>query len=156
MDKENIAKFRKALRESDVTFSYKKKDGTVRGAHGTLCARFLPAQPVETVKFKCTDIDWDIYDEELTAEEQRDLPSSVTVTLTKAEYDEVADNEDALEEKLARELSNIVFCSVNSFCYERVEKRAPKKLPEGTVFYYDLDKKGYRSFNESQLINWSL
>lgn len=35
-------------------------------------------------------------------------------------------------------------------------KRAPKTLPEGTVFYYDLEKKGYRSFNESQLVSWEI
>jgi len=33
-------------------------------------------------------------------------------------------------------------------------KRAPRKLPEGTVFYYDLEKNGFRSFNESQLVEW--
>lgn len=33
-------------------------------------------------------------------------------------------------------------------------ERKQRKLPEGTIFYYDLEKSGFRSFNESQLLEW--
>ena len=41
---------------------------------------------------------------------------------------------------------------VTRFDYKELDTKPAKKLPEGTIFYYDLDKGGFRSFNEDQLI----
>lgn len=144
----DINAFKKALKASDVAFSYKKKDGTIREALGTLCESMIP-KTAPVVKFKCTNINWDT-----DGRGQCGLPESVTIELDEAFVNDLADS--VIEEELANELSDKYGFCVLDYEYVRVEKRAPKKLPEGTIFYYDLNKKGFRSFNESQLIDWSI
>ena len=42
MEKSEIIKFREALRNGEVKFTYTKKDGSMRRAVGTLCKKLLP------------------------------------------------------------------------------------------------------------------
>ena len=61
--------------------------------------------------------------------------------------------EDEIEGELSEALTeDYGFCN-NGFAYSKLEKKH-KKLKEGTVFYYDTEKNGYRSFNESQLVEF--
>jgi len=142
----DIKAFKKALKAGEVAFSYKKKDGTIREALGTLCETMIP-KSAPVVKFKCKNINWDT-----EGRGQCGLPDKVTIELDEAYVNELADS--ALEEQLAGELTDKYGFSVLDYEYERVEKRTPKKLPGDSVFYYDLQKSGFRSFNESQLISW--
>lgn len=141
MDKSEITKFREALRKGEVKFTYTKKDGTKRPARGTICESLLPkSEPVR--KFDCSDIVWanpgDIK-----------LPKRATVCIAESS----CNDEDGLDDVILEALEERFGYAVESFNYEE-KQIGEKKLPEGSVFYYDLDKQGYRSFNESQLVEW--
>ena len=141
MDKSEITKFREALRKGEVKFTYTKKDGTKRPARGTICESLLPkSEPVR--KFDCSDIVWanpgDIK-----------LPKRATVCIAESS----CNDEDGLDDVVLEALEERFGYVVESFNYEE-KQIGEKKLPEGSVFYYDLDKQGYRSFNESQLVEW--
>ena len=57
MDKSEITKFRKALKNGEVKFSYTKKDGSLRRAVGTLCEKLLPKETsMDTYDITC--IEW--------------------------------------------------------------------------------------------------
>lgn len=141
MDKSEITKFREALHKGEVKFTYTKKDGTKRPARGTICESLLPkSEPVR--KFDCSDIVWanpgDIK-----------LPKRATVCIAESS----CNDEDGLDDVILEALEERFGYVVESFNYEE-KQIGEKKLPEGSVFYYDLDKHGYRSFNESQLVEW--
>lgn len=141
MDKSEITKFREALRKGEVKFTYTKKDGTERPACGTICESLLPkSEPVR--KFDCSDIVWanpgDIK-----------LPKRATVCIAESS----CNDEDGLDDVVLEALEERFGYAVESFGYEE-KQIGEKKLPESSIFYFDLDKKGYRSFNESQLVEW--
>lgn len=141
MDKSEIAKFREALKNGEVMFTYTKKDGTLRRAVGTLCEKLIPKEtPMDTYEITC--IEWDASEMDIDA---YNLPQYCRVKI-------FADTpEDEIESELSEALTqDYGFCH-NGFGYSKLEKKQ-KKLPEGTIFYYDVDKEGYRSFNESQLV----
>lgn len=149
VDKAEIAKFREALKNGEVLFSYTKKDGTVREARGTLKAELLPPAKAPTVKFVCTKINWNT-DGRGTC----NLPECMVIELDEMYVEEELKNDELLEEAIADELSDRSGFCVLDYEYVRREKRAPKKLADGTIFYYDLDKAAFRSFDESQLLSW--
>ena len=141
MDKSEIAKFREALKNGEVKFTYTKKDGTVRHAVGTLCEKLLPkTTPMDTYEITC--IQWDASETDI---DEYKLPQRCRVKI-------FADTpEDEIEAELSEALTgDYGFCH-NGFGYSKLEKKQ-KKLPAGTILYYDTDKNGYRSFNESQLV----
>ena len=142
MDKSDIIKFREALKNGEVKFPYAKKDGTIRHAVGTLCEKLLPKEtPMDTYQVTC--IEWDASETDI---DEYKLPQRCRVKI-------FADTpEDEIEGELSEALTeDYGFCH-NGFGYSKLEKKEPKKLPEGTIFYYDIAKNGYRSFNESQLV----
>ena len=129
------------LHEGEVEFTYRKKDGSIRRAVGTLCEKLLPkTTPMDTYEITC--IEWDASETDI---DEHKLPQHCRVKI-------FADTpEDDVEGELSEALTeNYGFCH-NGFAYSKLEKKQ-KKLPEGTIFYYDLDKGGFRSFNEDQLI----
>ena len=141
MNKTDINKFREALKIGEVKFSYTKKDGTVRHAVGTLCEKLIPKETLmDTYEITC--IDWDASETDI---DEYKLPRRCRVKI-------FADtSEDDIEGELGKALTeDYGFCH-NGFAYSKLEKKQ-KKLPEGTIFYYDTEKNGYRSFNESQLL----
>ena len=70
MDKSEITKFRKALKNGEVKFSYTKKDGSLRRAVGTLCEKLLPKETsMDTYDITC--IEWDACD---TDSDENKLP----------------------------------------------------------------------------------
>ena len=141
MEKSEIAKFREALKNGEVKFSYTKKDGTKRCAVGTLCEKLIPkTTPMDT--YELTFIKWDASETDI---DEYKLPQRCRVKI-------FADTpEDEIETELSEALTeNYGFCH-NGFAYSKLEKKQ-KKLPKGTILYYDIEKNGYRSFNESQLV----
>lgn len=140
--------FKQLLKEKVVKFEFLKRDGTVRKAEGTLAKSIVPEVP-EEVTYKCTNIQWDCDNDE----ELERLPKKATVKLDAKLASELTD--EGIEDKLGDALeAEFEFC-FHSFEYVKLEKRAAKKLPEGTIFYYDTERKGFRSFNESQLISFT-
>ena len=143
MDKSEITKFREALKNGEVKFSYTKKDGSLRRAVGTLCKKLLPKETsMDTYDITC--IEWDASETDI---DEYKLPQRCRVKI-------FADTpEDEIEGELSEALTeDYGFCN-NGFAYSKIEKKH-KKLKEGTVFYYDTEKNGYRSFNESQLVEF--
>ena len=135
MDKSEITKFRKALKNGEVKFSYTKKDGSLRRAVGTLCEKLLPKETsMDTYDITC--IEWDASETDI---DEYKLPQRCRVKI-------FADTpEDEIECELSEALTeDYGFCN-NGFAYSKLEKKH-KKLPENQIFYYDLNKKEFRSF----------
>ena len=145
MDKSDIIKFREALKNGEVKFTYAKKDGTIRQAVGTLCEKLLPKEtPMDT--YELTFIKWDLHLDELEKNDAVNLPVRCKIKI-------FADTpEDEIEAELSKALSEKYGFCHNGFEYLKLEKKEPKKLPAETILYYDIEKNGYRSFNESQLV----
>ena len=141
MEKSEIAKFREALKNGEVKFSYTKKDGTVRRAVGTLCEKLIPKEtPMDTYEITC--IEWDASETDI---DEYKLPQRCRVKI-------FADTpEDEIEAELSEALTKTYGFCHNRFEYSKLEKKQ-KKLSAGTILYYDTEKNGYRSFNESQLV----
>ena len=55
----NSKEFKKLLFEGAVCFSFKKNDGTVREAKGTMCPSLLPKVEPTAAKFHVKNIEWD-------------------------------------------------------------------------------------------------
>ena len=141
MNKPEINKFREALKNGEVKFTYTKKDGSMRRAVGTLCEKLLPKMtPMDTYEITC--IEWDASETDI---DEYKLPQRCRVKI-------FADTpEDETEAELSEALTeDYGFCH-NGFSYSKLEKKQ-KKLPAETILYYDTVKNGYRSFNESQLV----
>ena len=141
MEKSEIAKFREALKNGEVKFSYTKKDGTKRCAVGTLCEKLIPKEtPMDTYEITC--IEWDASETDI---DEYKLPQRCRVKI-------FADTpEDEIENELSEALTETYGFCHNGFEYSKLEKKQ-KKLPAGMILYYDTEKNGYRSFNESQLV----
>ena len=133
--------FKHALFEGKVEFDYVKNDGTLRHAVGTLCEKLLPkTTPMDTYEITC--IEWDASETDI---DEYKLPQRCRVKI-------FADTpEDEIENELSEALTETYGFCHNGFEYSKLEKKQ-KKLPVGTILYYDTEKNGYRSFNESQLV----
>ena len=144
MEKSEIAKFREALKNGEVKFTYTKKDGTMRRAVGTLCEKLIPkTTPMDT--YEITFIKWDLDLDDLEKNDAFNLPVRCKVKI-------FADTpKDEIENELSEALTKTYGFCHNGFEYSKFEKKQ-KKLPEGTILYYDIEKNSYRSFNESQLV----
>ena len=137
-----ITEFKNKLREGEVTFKYRKTNGDIREARGTLNEKLIPEQPkFETYKLV---MDWDTDD----LEEGAVLPSNKLTVKIPAGYTNDAEIEHAIEVALDE---TIDFCYY-AFTYEKVERK-PKKLNENQVLYFDLNSNGYRSFKFENLIS---
>ena len=138
MDANTIKKFREALRRGEVKFTYVKKNGEKRQARGTMKSDLLPkVEPGK--KFKLVDIE---------SSEGKKVPKRMTLfipdsKLSKFDHASGAVSQ-ALEEALGFEFNG-------SYVYFEADEKPPRKLAPEMVFYFDLDKKEFRSFNESQL-----
>ena len=141
MNKSEITKFREALKNGEVKFSYTKKDGSLRRAVGTLCEKLLPKETsMDTYDITC--IEWDASETDI---DEYKLPQRCRVKIF------TDTPEDEIEAELSEALTKTYGFYYNGFEYSKLEKKQ-KKLPEGTILYYDIEKNGYRSFNESQLV----
>ncbi len=148
MDKSEIKKFREALRKGEVKFTYTKKDGAKRPARGTICEALLPKVEPVVAKFHVVDMKWDpkggcVY------------PRKCKVCVTQKQIDEWGS--DAMDNVVESAITAKFGATPTEFEYYELDEydEPERKLPEGSVFYFDLDKKGYRSFNELQLVEWS-
>lgn len=140
--------FKHALFEGKVEFDYVKTDGSIRHAIGTMNEALLPkVEP--SAAFKCTKIEWDTDDTDVK------LPKRITVRIPFSEFTDMDDEE--VEERIGEDLVKMSGVRVKSFIYEYepITKDKPKKsFPDDSVFYYDLDKKAYRSFKLANLKGW--
>ena len=125
----NIDEIKKLLKENVIEFDYVKTDGTKRHAVGTMIASKLPKP---TKSYFCTDIKWN--------GENHTLPTFTKITGVDAEL-----SNDELVAELSDKLIERYGSTPVVFSVQAIE-RAPKKMKEGHVFYYDLEKKGGRSF----------
>lgn len=145
LNKAEITKFREALKNGEVLFTYTKKDGTLCRAVGTLCEKLIPKEtpketPMDTYKITC--IEWNASETDI---DEYKLPRCCRVKI-------FADTpEDEIEGELSEALTQDYGFFHNGFGYSKLEKKQ-KKLPKGTIFYYDVDNDDYCSFNESQLV----
>lgn len=142
----NVKELKEKLREGEVTFKYRKTNGEIRPARGTMCEALLPkAEPVR--KFKCTHIVWDTEDVE---GEIPKLPSRETLTIPVVELDGMDPGE--VDEYICDMLTEKHNFLIKELAVDEVLDKPAKKMPEGSVFYFDLDKNEYRSFKAENLI----
>lgn len=144
MDANTIKKFREALRVGEVKFTYVKKNGEKRVARGTMKSDLLPKVATFGKKFKLVDIE---------SSDGKNVPKRMTLfipdsKLSKFDHASSAVSQ-ALEEALGFEFNG-------SYVYFEADEKPPRKLAPEMVFYFDLDKKEFRSFNESQLFEVEL
>lgn len=147
--------FKHALFEGKVEFDYVKNDGTLRHAVGTMNEAFLPKVEPIVAKFHVTDLKWgDHYNGELVTKK---LPKNCKVCVTQSEIDEFG--ADAMDEVVIKALEKKFGAYVTEFEYYEIDvpyDEPERKLPDGSVFYYDIDKQAYRSFKIAQLKGWKV
>lgn len=141
--------FKHALFEGKVEFDYGKADGTVRHAVGTMNEALLPkAEPI-VAKFKVSDIVW---------AQSKDAPKTKRCTICLTQHDIDMWGEDANMDDIVCDAIELKFQSaVKEFSYLPVDidnDETPRKMPDDSVFYYDLEKKGFRSFKLANLKGW--
>lgn len=132
-----IKEFKKSLKNGEVKFLFKKKDGSERLARGTLAESLMPKlNPV----YSYTVIA--IWTDEPKAKEQKFKVKVTDADIAKYGKDAIDSViKDAIEKKFGK--LPVEF---------RYHADDPKTLSKDTIFYYDLDKAGYRSFKFDQLI----
>lgn len=134
--------FKHALFEGKVEFDYVKTNGETRHAIGTMNESLLPkVEPGK--KFKLIDIE---------SSDGKNVPKRKTLfipdsKLSKFDHESGAVSQ-ALDEALGFEFNG-------SYVYFEVDE-TPRKMPDDSVFYYDLEKKGFRSFKLANLKGWKL
>jgi len=132
-----VADLKKRLFEGIVEFTYEKGDGTVRPARGTMKVDLLPkTEPGK--KFKL----WDI-----VSSEGKKVPKRMTLFIPDSKLSEFENEPDAVSAALDEALG---FEFNGSYIYFEADEK--KKMPDGSVFYYDLDKNEFRSFKTDRLV----
>lgn len=160
MDANTIKKFHEALRKGEVKFTYIKKDGTKRPARGTICEALLPKVEPIVAKFHVKNIVWDFDNWGEGEGEEGDPPrlrKTCKICVTQSDIDKFG--ADAMDDVVIEALERKFKFAVKNFEYYPIDMEydEPKrKLPAGSVFYFDLDKNEFRSFNESQLFEVEL
>ncbi len=155
-----IEEFKKLLLEGVVEFTYlkRKADGSTetRPARGTMKPDLLPKSEPIVAKFKCRDIVWDFDNWGEGEGEEGDppkLPKTVKVSVTQADIDKWG--ADAMDEVVIEQLEKRFGRCVKEFDYYDIDMNydeKPRETPDGNVFYFDLDKNGFRSFKFENLI----
>lgn len=145
-----VAKLKAELRAGEATFIYIKKDGQPRPARGTLCEALMPKK-VPTRKFKIANIVWDTLEEEAKGQTIPKLFTHKTLHIPIAELEgkDPGEVDEIICEKLT-ELGKFTVLSLDIL--EDGDDKPAKELPDTTIFYYDLDKQAFRSFDETQLV----
>jgi len=152
MSKTKATDFKHALFEGKVEFDYAKADGTVRHAVGTMNEALLPKVEPIVAKFHVTDIKWaPRYNGKLVTKK---LPKKCKICVTQPEIDEFG--ADAMDDVIIKALEKKYGAYVIEFEYYDSDEydEEPRKMPEGSVFYFDLDKNGFRSFKLANLKGW--
>ena len=145
--------FKHALFEGMVEFDYDKVDKatgerTLRHAHGTMNEALLPKVEPIVAKF---DVEVDKWAESENTPKRRKFKVSVT----QPEIDEWG--ADAMDNVVEDAILKKMGCAAEEFSYWPIDMEydeTPRKMPDDSVFYYDLDKKGFRSFKLANLKGW--
>ena len=149
----DLVAFKHALFEGKVEFDYDKVDKstgkrTPRHAHGTMNEALIPkAEPI-VAKF---DVEVDTWAESGNTPKRRKFK----VCVTQPEIDEWG--EDAMDDVVRAAIEKKFCHDVEEFSYWPIDMaydETPRKMPDDSVFYYDLDKKGFRSFKLANLKGW--
>ena len=140
--------FKHALFEGKVEFDYVKKDGTLRHAVGTMNEALLPKIEPIVAKYHVTDMKWQpkggcVY------------PRKCKVCLTQVDIDNYG--ADAMYDNVKAVLERKFGIAPIDFEIWEIDipyDEPERKLPADSVFYFDIDKKAYRSFKLAQLKGW--
>lgn len=140
--------FKHALFEGKVEFDYDKADGTVRHAVGTMNEALLPKTEPIVAKFGVEVDKW-------AESENTPKRHKFNVGVTQAEIDELG--ADSMGNVIEAAILKKTGCTAKTFSYWQIDigyDETPRKMPADSVFYYDLDKKGFRSFKLANLKGW--
>ena len=153
----NAKEFKKMLFEGAVRFSFKKTDGTIeKNRVGTMCSTLLPKSEPIVAKYLVTDIEWDFdnWGEGGETGKPPRLRKRCKVSLTQADIDkwgaDAMDNviEEALEKRTGFAVKNFEYYEID-MAYED-----KKKMPAGSILFYDLERGGFRSLCEDGLLSY--
>ena len=156
--KVNAKEFKKMLFEGAVRFSFVKRDGTVEeNRTGTMCATLLPKTEPIVARYLVKNIVWDFDNWGEGGEKGRPprLRKSCIVCLTQADIDkwgaDAMDNviEEALEKKRGFAVKNFEYYELDEY-----DEEETRKLPVGSILFYDLERGGFRSLREDGLLSY--
>lgn len=139
----DIKEFKRLLFEGAVKFTFKKNDGTVRNAKGTMNESLLPNAEPAAKKFKVYDIEWG----DDTVKRRR----ACKIGVLQEDVDKFGDDEQGLvEAALAKKFG----AKPASFKHELITEEEGRKMPPGHILFYDLERGGFRSLREETLISF--
>lgn len=149
----DIAGFKRALFEGKVEFNYDKVDKstgerTLRHAIGTMNEALLPKTEPVVAKFSVEVDKW---------AESEDTPKrrKFKVSVTQPEIDEWG--EDAMDNVVEAAILKKMGCAAEEFSYWPIDMdydEKPRKMPDDSMLYYDLEKSGMRSLKLEHLKCW--
>ena len=148
MDIEKAKEFKHLLFEGPVKFSFTKQDGTIREAVGTMNEALLPKTEPIVAKFGVEVDTW-------AESENTPKRHKFKVGLTQAEIDKFGANEmgNVIEAAILKKTG----CTAKTFSYWQIDigyDDTPRKMPAGSVLFYDLERKGYRSCKLDTIISF--
>lgn len=144
----DIAGFKRALFEGKVEFDYDKADGTVRHAIGTMNEALLPKVEPVVAKFSVEVDKW-------AESENTPKRRKFKIGVTQPEIDEWG--ADAMDNVVEAAILKKTGCAAEEFAYWPIDMdfdEKPRKMPEGSMLYYDLEKSGMRSLKLGSLKCW--
>ena len=145
--------FKHALFEGKVEFDYDKVDKatgerTLRHAIGTMNEALLPKVEPIVAKFSVEVDKW-------AESENTPKRRKFKIGVTQPEIDEWG--ADAMDNVVEDAILKKMGCAAEEFSYWPIDMEydeTPRKMPDDSVFYYDLEKKGFRSFKLANLKGW--
>ena len=145
----NAAEFKYALYEGKVEFDYVKTDGTIRHAIGTMNNELFPKVESPAIKFNVEVSKWADAD-------FKPKRNKFKISVTQSEID--AFGIDAMDNVVKTAIKKKFGHGVEEFNYKQIDQanEKPHYLPEDSVFYYDFDKQGFRSFKIAKLKEWKV
>lgn len=156
----DVNSFKKLLHEGAVAFSFKKNDGTIRAAKGTLCGSLIPKREPIIAKFKVNNIEWDFdnWGEGSETGKPPRLHKSRIVEVTQPDIDAYGYGPDGIDNVIGSVLEKMTGFAVKHFDYAELSAydavKKPKVMPAGSILFYDLERGGFRSLKESSLIEF--
>ena len=145
--------FKHALFEGKVEFDYDKVDKTtgertLRHAIGTMNEALLPKVEPVVAKFSVEVDKW---------AESENMPKrrKFKIGVTQPEIDEWG--ADAMDNVVEAAILKKTGCAAEEFSYWPIDMdhdEKPREMPDDSVFYYDFEKQGFRSFKLANLKGW--
>jgi len=142
----DVKEFKHMLFEGAVSFSFKKTDGTIRKAKGTMCKSLLPKDDPYVKRFIVKGITW--------PDEAEGLRKAYKIGLKQCDIDKYG--EDAIEDAVRDALVARTGFSPLGFILEDVTTiyASSRTMPPGHTLFYDLERGGFRSLIDSALVSF--